>query len=210
MEEWYNLNQGRPYNNVYLLQIGSSTLKVLDSKSIIPPNILEGIRSTDIIASTVSNPFKLAKIDEDFFLFNSASERVFKLLIKNDKIGEQYAIDLSNKFFLEHPKISQDEFNQNQSKRSEWINNGHFLLNIFKDNDDIIFYLSDITVAGSAVYLVIICDIKTLEVQNKYIFKNFKPIRNIDENKIITFSFDYEIDKYVYKEHLLNDLSENK
>lgn len=209
MEEWNNFNQGQSYKNVYLLRINSTNLEVLDSISIIPPNIMNGIESRDVIASTVSYPFKFSKHAEHIYLYNFASGRVFEIEVRDNKIIPNNAIDLTNNFFSEHPEITQNEFNRDSSKREEWIKSGNFMINVFKNSDSIIFYTSNIIEIGFAEYQLIFINPETYKVQYKYILKDENIIRNIGDNEIQFFSFDYDLEEYVFTSISLDEFLNN-
>lgn len=207
-DELNNLYEGRPYKNVYLLRINSNAIEVLDSASILPQNIKNGLPSHDVITSTVSYPFKLSRHKENIYLYNFASGEIFELDVQGNSITTNHAIDITGNYFKERPAITRDEFNRNPSLRKEWLTSGNFLVNVFENSNSMILYISNIIEIGYSELLLLFIDPETYHVQHQTMFQpdTIARIRKIDDDKIHFFSLDYDTGNYIYNSVFIDEL----
>lgn len=206
-DELNNLYVGQPYKNVYLLRINSNTAEILDSASILPQNIKNGIPSLDVITSTVSYPFKLSRHKENIYMYNFASGEIFEIGIKGNSITTTRSINITDSYFKERPEITRNEFNRNPSLREEWLTSGNFLVDVFENSNSIIFYISNIIEIGHSELLLLFIDPETYHVQHEIMFQpgNTETVRKIDDDKIHFFSLNYDTGDYIYSSISLSE-----
>jgi branched-subunit amino acid transport protein AzlD len=193
-----NPMQGKKYDNVYLMKIAHHNIKILDSASILPTKILEGIKNNNVIASTVSNPFKLSKRGRNVFLYDMLSGSIFSISISNNRIICKYEIKLGKNLFKRHISISQNQYNHNSTKMNEWLENGDYMIDVFSNKKYLFFYTSSITENGKLQYNLVRSTRHPFNITGNYTYKSNKIIRLITDKKVYFLNIDQNGEKYIF------------
>lgn len=137
---WTKVVDGNAYDNIFILKM--VTHQVIKSISVIPADIIGGIKSSDVIQSPVSNPFKIM-ISDGIYLFNRSSKFIYYFndsLLALGKVSKKYSMNIS--LFKPHKKMSFVEYNSNTEKSMEWFRSGSNLANVYSTDAFIILYVT--------------------------------------------------------------------
>ena len=195
-----NIQNGLPYKNIFIAKLTTDNIEALDSRSIIPTNILRAIKDKDVISSTTTNPFKFYKASNNLiYLFSAYSNEIIGIDLLNDEIilnKTDYFLDKD--VFTLHPKLAQSEI-FDKKKSESWSNIGHNLIQLYHIKNSLFFVTSKKNVEENAMIFTIFEYSIQLE-QMVSIFELNDRIINIDEEaNIHTFGYDKISDNYIYR-----------
>lgn len=113
-------------------------LKVLNKNSFLPDNFDEYLKSDDIAANPVSNPFNINMIDNKIYIYDWVSGEVTYFTL--DDTSKVTRLKLNSTLFQRHIPLSAK--NNNPKLSTEWFKSGAYLNNIFEDDKFVILYFT--------------------------------------------------------------------
>ena len=173
------------YTNLFEIDIYNQ--KLINKYSIIPDNFEEYLKSNDIAANPVSNPFNITLIKNKIYVFDWVSGQI-NYFVLND-INSLTKIKLSNDLFPKHFPLTMDKNNSKLS--NEWFKSGAYLNNIFEDNNFLMLYITIYNNHTNKIDKnILFIDKESMNL--KYIISTDeeKHLKFVEDNKLIFTGYD--------------------
>lgn len=113
-------------------------LKFHNKNSFLPDNFAEYLKSDDIAANPVSNPFNINMINNKIYIYDWISGEVTYFTL-NDT-NNITRLKLNNTLFQRHIPLATK--NNSPKLSSEWFKSGAYLNSIFEEDKFVIFYIT--------------------------------------------------------------------
>lgn len=158
---WQKITHGLSYQNLFILDLENQ--KIDSSFSLIPNDILAGIKRGDVISSPVSSAFTIKKLDK-LYLFNRSSKFIYRFVLsEKNEIDELQLFEFDQTLFVPHINMSVGDYNTTGSNSTSWFRSGSNMSNLFETEKYIIFYLTSYNNSIEKMqFYLIFCDKKTL------------------------------------------------
>lgn len=162
-------------------------LKILSKNSFFPDNFAEYLKTEDIAANPVSNPFNIKMIDKKVYIYDWVSGQLTYFTLNN--YYNATVIKLNRDIFKRHIPLTTKNISPKLS--SEWFKSGAYLNDIFEDDKYMIIYLTVFNNRTDKIDKnVLFIDKESLKLKYTISTNEDKHLKFIDSNYLIFIGYE--------------------